>query len=711
MRTSHALAVLIAAALGLGCTTAHTIARPAFGTTHVTLYDCGLAQIERQADVEGASKLTIDVEQAHLDDLLASLVLATDGTVKVKGVGFPGVQNLGQAVASSGFANSMLDGSGGLEMPADLIGYARALVGTSVVIRDAKGGEMKGTILDAVLPPGQEPDGEGHVAPADPIMVVVTASGALRWVPLSTVSEVAPASQLEASSIKNFAAALGQANGFNETTLVLETTPESKGKLAASYVRQIPVWRTVYKTRVVEGKVILEAWAVVHNDTSEDWIDVSMTLVSGLPSSYVFSVASPRYSHREIVEAPGGEGEMMPQLGAMTPDALLYDWDIYHADSFGYGGLGGGGYGAGYGYGLGSMGTIGHGGGGYGEAASSLLVVGESAAEEGMYAEVEKEISTYTAMSTVTLPSGGTSLVPLIQRELPGEAFTMLSRGDAPSSCVRIENTTGLVLQPGMSSFYIDGRFRGQDDLDRLEPGDVRVLCYGEDMDVEFDTETTVEEAHAALEWRNDALWVHTLRTTTTDYTIENFAGQPRDLAIEITHIANGRVISPKELLTTDLDTRKLHPFPVEPRSKTEKRIVIEEGVMTHVPLDLASFDRILDAGTLPEGYAKALEAGRPVLEDKKKLEAQVAEKEKAIRELDEKVTWQKDLLASVPQTDGKSKAVDTILAEIMDAKKRSATLAKEIEALVEKIAAQELKAKEVLLMKLPAPGSASAAP
>ena len=88
-----------------------------FGTTHVTLYDCGLAQIERQAEIQGESSLTISVEQAHVDDLLASLVLATDGSVKVKGVKFPGMQNLGQAVASSSFAASMLDGSESLEIP------------------------------------------------------------------------------------------------------------------------------------------------------------------------------------------------------------------------------------------------------------------------------------------------------------------------------------------------------------------------------------------------------------------------------------------------------------------------------------------------------------------------------------------------------------------------------------------------------------------
>jgi hypothetical protein len=315
-------ATLLAAASG--CVKTATAPASQFRATHITLYDCGVAQIERQAEIEGASALEISVEQAHIDDLLASLVLATDGSVKVKGVKFPGVKNLGQAVASSSFAASMSDGSEGLEIPSDLAGFARALVGTQVVITDEKGAKIEGTVLDAVIPPEQEAvEGEKAIKAPEPLMVVVTGEGAIRWLPLSTVKEVAPSSQLEASAIKSFAASLGKANGFTETKLVFETAPGSKGKLSASYIRQSPVWRMLYKTTVEKGKVFLEAWAVVQNDTPEDWSDVSMTLVSGLPTSYVLSVASPRYVSREVIEAPGEWDAMAPQLGAHTPDTLL----------------------------------------------------------------------------------------------------------------------------------------------------------------------------------------------------------------------------------------------------------------------------------------------------------------------------------------------------------------------------------------------------
>ncbi len=443
----------------------------------------------------------------------------------------------------------------------------------------------------------------------------------------------------------------------------------------------------VYRTRVEQGKVVLEAWAVVHNDSPEDWTDVSMTLVSGLPTSYVLSLASPRYVDREVMEAPGAAAEMMPQLGAATPDSLLYTWDITHEgygglSTFGYG-SGGGGYGYGYGSGGGALFGA---SGGSGEVGSSLLALGTSAAAETMQPAVEDEISTYTSMTKVTLPSGSTSLVPLVRRELPGQAFSRIAGWGDPDTCVRIENTTGLVLQPGMSTFFEDGRFRGQASLDRVEPGDVRVLCFGKDEDVTFERKTEVKNLYSALEWKNEDLWVHTLRTTTIDYTIENMAGQPRDVAIEVAHVENGRIVTPPDNLDTDVPTVELHPLTVPGISEVEIRIVVEEGVMSLAALTDQAFGWYLgEESVIHPDQMKLLAEVRPIIVEKEKLDAQAAEKGKQISKLEEAVAWQEDLLAKVPETDGKSKSVDSILAEIVKAKKQIATLVSEIEALHKK--------------------------
>ena len=127
-KAGHVFIAMAAAAALAGGGAAGAKPKADFRTTHVTLYDCGLAQLEEQTDVSGAQRLRIPVTLAHLDDLLASLVVATDGGVRVTGVNYPSVRNLGQAIEASGVANALSEG-GGVTMPTDVAGYLEALVG------------------------------------------------------------------------------------------------------------------------------------------------------------------------------------------------------------------------------------------------------------------------------------------------------------------------------------------------------------------------------------------------------------------------------------------------------------------------------------------------------------------------------------------------------------------------------------------------------
>jgi hypothetical protein len=703
---SMIMALLAAALLAVAPAEANPGKKSAFKTTHVTLYDCGLAQLERQAVVRGAEELEIGVSLAHLDDLLASLVLATDGSVKVRGVQYPSVQNLGQAVAASGLGNALAPDGGGLEMPADLAGYAQALVGTDVTVEPRGGKKQRGTVLACVdrTQDGEQVvvgngNGETVTKPPEKTLVLVTPAGSLAWIPLDQIAEITPESDREASAITNFATQLGKANGFSETSIVLETTAGSRGRLAASYIRQIPLWRTLYKVTASPDAVTLEAWAVVHNDTTEDWVDVEMTLLSGLPESYVMSLASPRYAERESL-AFEEEGNMMPQLGAATPDSLLYDWEVY-----GYGGLGmmgvgsgGGGSGGGYGGAMGAMrGVVGT-GRASGETSSSLLQVGEAAAEEAMEARVEGEISTYHALNPVTIPAGSSSLVPVIRRQLEGQAFTYISSPMEPATCVRAVNGSGLVLQQGVASFYVNGRFRGQTELARTEPGDTSIWCYGTDPDVTFSKRDEVDKSYRSLEWRGSTLWAHNVKRTKSTYSIENMAGQARTLAIDVRHIENGRVVRPQDLLDGEVSTQRLFLLEVPGRSSHEQQIVIEEGVMTQVPLALDDLWGMMRTKTVPAEQREVVKTARAFLVEESQLRARITINEGDIARLEEIISRDRVNLDAIP--DGavpESKVVDQLLDEIMKSEKLIRSLKKRIESLEKMAEERHERALETL--------------
>jgi len=687
---------ILAAAPGLGAEE-----EPAFPVDRVTLYDCGLAQMERKASVQGARRLTIPLQLAHLDDLLASLVLATDGGVGVRSVRFPSVRNAAQAAAGSGFGSAVTSVENEtLTLPGTVDGFAKALVGTGVEVTRRGGDRITGTVLASVegepevVRNSKRPNADATSRILRPrALVLASEGGILTWISLSDVERIRPLSDREAEALEAFAGHLGRSNGFRDVSVTIETSPGSRGDLVAGYVRQIPLWRMSYKTTVTESGVTLEAWSVVHNDTREDWEDVDLTLLSGLPRSYVLSLATPRYGEREALWL-AEDKRMLPQLGGEAPDSLLYDW-INPGVSFGYGmsgyaaGMGGGGGGSSRAMHFGSS-TIGS--GGAAEGASSLLKVGEAAAEETASGEVEKEIATYHALAPVTLPAGTSGMVPLIRRRLPGEAFTALNLEQGPTTCVRVENRTGLVLQEGISSMYIHGRFRGQAPIQRTEPEEIRVWCFGRDPDVSYVERLDVQEVEKALEWRNDGLWAHHLKTTVRTFTVENRAGQPRTIAIGIPKLNNGRVVRPGDLLEAEAGAR-LHLAGVPARTEQVETVVTEEGRMRRVDLSTPALEELLEPAGIPDREKAALRRVFPTLDEAETLQTRMNEIAAERARIDTRAQRQRANLQAVPEGAGDSSAVNRMLKdlaaleeEIREGEEETRTLAVEKETLMKQV-------------------------
>lgn len=73
-----------------------------------------------------------------------------------------------------------------------------------------------------------------------------------------------------------------------------------------SYTVEAPVWKTSYRIllddqtkrdAVSESTCLLQGWANVDNISHEDWNDIGLSLVSGLPVSFVHGM----YQHSRII--------------------------------------------------------------------------------------------------------------------------------------------------------------------------------------------------------------------------------------------------------------------------------------------------------------------------------------------------------------------------------------------------------------------------
>src|SRR5690606_16483882 len=81
------------------------------------------------------------------------------------------------------------------------------------------------------------------------------------------------------------------------------TRGEGERELFVSYVLEAPVWKTSYRILLEpERPPELQGWAAVDNTGDEDWVGVELSLISGLPVSFVHDLYQPRHVRRPVVE-------------------------------------------------------------------------------------------------------------------------------------------------------------------------------------------------------------------------------------------------------------------------------------------------------------------------------------------------------------------------------------------------------------------------
>lgn len=485
---------------------------PTLPLRRLRLYETGVGYFERRGTVGASDSLSLPLPSSHLDDALKSLVvLEAAAGVRIQGVEFDSSVSEGMARAMAGLPTES----------AEPLGYddlLESLKGSRVQV-ESKDGRIRGRFVDIEGPfyleasparatrdaaasdtgeaEAAAPRGEPHYT-----LILLDDDDAVRRIKTDRVQAIRVLDEGTAARLDVAATALSDQTA--RQTAKLEVQVSAPGRLGLGYISEAPVWRTTY--RVVmgtdPGEGQLQAWALVHNDTDEDWETVAVELANGRPASFLHPLAAPRYASRELVAPPEQLGTV-PQLANQTVDSL---WGDEIGDAYGVGGLGlsgtgygGGGSGEGT-IGLGNVGLIGKGGGsGYGDG-QELGDLAELAQADGSESGA---LFLYRVADPIDLRAHHSALVPIVQQPIEVESITFFGTEAYDGvSAARVVNTTGQTLPPGVVSFFADGGFVGESVLDRLKPKERRFVAYGSELDVELERgRESLGERVTWLEW------------------------------------------------------------------------------------------------------------------------------------------------------------------------------------------------------------------
>jgi hypothetical protein len=74
--------------------------------------------------------------------------------------------------------------------------------------------------------------------------------------------------------------------------------------VSVAYVEQFPLWKTSYRLDLSKTDSRIQGWSQIDNPTGETWNNVDVTLVSGMPTSFVMDLYQPLYTERQTVKVP-----------------------------------------------------------------------------------------------------------------------------------------------------------------------------------------------------------------------------------------------------------------------------------------------------------------------------------------------------------------------------------------------------------------------
>ncbi|MGH9751419.1 MAG: carboxypeptidase regulatory-like domain-containing protein [Blastocatellia bacterium] len=263
----------------------------------VTLYKHGVGYFERQGKVNGDQQVTFLFDAAQMNDVLKSLVALDLGKGadkgKISAVTFDSIKPVDKRLEEFGISLDSTNATG-------LTSLLGQLKGARVEVRSGA------TPINGVVVGIEKRSRTQGVEKIEMQELVLVSDGSeLRSIPLDQIRGIKLLDAKLREDLDQYLSILQSTIHKNLRKLTISTTGQGERDLFLSYVVEAPVWKTTY--RVVldsKSKPFLQGWALVDNVQDEDWNEVTLSLVSGAPISFIQDLQQPRYKQRPVVGMP-----------------------------------------------------------------------------------------------------------------------------------------------------------------------------------------------------------------------------------------------------------------------------------------------------------------------------------------------------------------------------------------------------------------------
>ncbi len=590
--------------------------------TKVVLYKHGVGYFERAGEVSAGDPAALEFKASDMDDVLKSLMVEQTGGEGVSAVRY--------------------DSSDPLEKRLEVFPFRLgAGLSLSHILDQFKGAEVELTLA-------REPV-RGAIVSARTVRqsentperqrLLLLVDGAIRSFDPEAAAQIQFTDPKIQGQFADYLAIVSRSRNSDKRTLTIESEGAAT-RVVASYVAPTPVWKSSYRLVLGADRPLLEGWAIVDNTSGEDWEDVRLSLVSGLPISFVSRLYQPKYVTRPVVE--------LAQDRAWQPK--IHGGAIEESQTA---------LAAGFGEALGEPARgrrVAAVGGVYARAPSMAnkeiamdaladmpqerREMSSSVATTALQADLG-DLFEYAIDHPVTIRKSESAMLPFLREQVDARRlyiYDQSSGSQHPLRAVEVKNSSGATLDGGAITVYDAGAYAGEALVETVKAGDKRLISYAVDLGSRITTAyDSSNKLQSEFHLRRGVMTTQTAVREVKTFTIRNI--DPEDKTLVIEHPVRGGY----ELVDTEPTekTATAYRFEVELKGDstvkfplTEERMYSQTYAISNMNVDqLLSWVRNKDLSQQGRLQLEAIAEVKRKIADAEREENRIAEEVREINE------------------------------------------------------------------------------
>ena len=462
--------------------------------THLTLYKHGVGYFQRQGKLHGEqTSLTFRVEA--LNDVLKSLTAIDWGDGQVLGIEYPSPQTREELLAGSSIH---LDDQRSLQ---DLL---KSLRGRQVRLLLDQGESREGVLVGLDEAPAEQPLATALVSLLQQDEQVTNA-------PLARLHGVALLDADASADLRFFLASSLTQEAHRQVTIRL--TPGDHD-LTISYVAPAPTWRVSYRLVIApaaagqEPQALLLGWGIFDNRLEEDLQGINLSLVAGMPISFIYDLVTPFTPARPEVKEEGRVAAGPVAFAAGAPPMMMRAAAMETADAA--------------------------------PRVAGKRALNAQALDRSTQLNTEGndlgELFEYAIATPVTVGRGQSAMVPIVSTRLAARKELLYNgskQAKHPVATLRLHNGSGVALERGPLTVLDGSHYAGEALLAYTAPDGEIVAAYAVELGVAVTEESEARRELHSVRIRGHYLLIEEWELHTRRYTLQNSSNKAHTVLVE----------------------------------------------------------------------------------------------------------------------------------------------------------------------------------